>query len=155
MRQVVHAGRSIEVATPEEVANIIAASFSRRDSQEYTRLRGAVQLDVNGAGTDTNDVPAQYDWVIERVAFQFSTNIVATVMLWENEPSVGTNLLAVMQSNALGLYSDGFSNRIHVPANSKIVVQALAGGANGGLGYNLQVQMQPRPQGSRVSNAQG
>lgn len=138
-RQMVRPGGSLDIATPQEMADLIAAAFSQHQNEHYRREKGVVNLDGTGAGQDGKVVaPRLYDYVLERVTASAAAG--AVISFYENQQA-NTDLLESVTIPASGLYSDSFSNSLFLPAGSKLLVVVSAGGANGQATYNLQIKM--------------
>jgi len=152
MRQTISHGASIDTATPQEVAAIIAGVLDRKQVTEYRRIKGIVNLNAAGAGNsaDTSTsgadliVPGQYDLLLERVAFGGNGLVAATTIgVYENDATSDTNLLEWIVVGASLKYSDSFSNRIYVTANSSVLIVVASGTANLQVTYNLQGRLIP------------
>ena len=145
MKQRISHGAEIDAATPDEIARIIAAAFSRAPTAQYRRAKGIVNLNASGNGqTQVADllVPAQYDLLLERVAIGGNGAASALVCLYENQQS-DTDLLEVISLGTVGKYSDSFSNRMYVTANSSVLIVVTGGVANLQVTYNLQGRLIP------------
>lgn len=140
--QTIRHGGKISAATPEEVSNIFARERAERVTQAYHREKGIVQLDATGAGSKSIDVSAQYDWIMERVTVSTNPAAGALIGIYENQIQ-NSDLLEIIQLGTAGLYSDGFDNRLWVPANSVLVVSVTSGAANGQAAYNWQIKLVP------------
>jgi len=147
MRQRISHGADIDAATPAEVAAIIAKVLDRQQTTEYRRLKGIVNLSAAGAGqTAVADlvIPSQYDLLLERVTLGGNGLVAATTIgIYENDAASDTNLLEWVVVGTPLKYSDGFSNRIYVTANSSIMIVVAGGTANLQVTYNLQGRLIP------------
>lgn len=145
-KQRVSHGAEIETATPSEVAAIIAAAFDRKQVTEFRRLKGVVNLGAAGTGTTKIAdlvVPSQYDLLLERVTFAGNGTLAATTIgVYENQVN-DADLLEWVVIGASLKYSDSFSNRIYVTANSAVVIDVIGGAANLQVTYNLQGRLIP------------
>lgn len=139
-------GATIETATPTEVAEIIAAQLDARDVVDYTRRKGIIKLSATGTGLAGEQTSPQYDWRCERVTIGGPGAVNALVQFFENQSTSTADLLEVIQVGAAGLYSDGFSNNLYVPANSTLLIVVTGGVAGLDLSYNVQIkQLRRRP----------
>lgn len=144
MKQRISHGATIDTATPEEVAKIVAGQFNANRSREYTRIKNTFALDASGNGVHTlHKVPAEWDWLCERITI--TTGAAALVTFFENAQNP-SDMLEVIGLGSTGLYSDSFDNTLYIPANSQLVMVCAGGGANGQLAYNLQIRLLRRPQ---------
>lgn len=143
MRQRISHGAEIDAATPDEVARIVAAANARQGPREYRRLKGIINLNATGTGQTTPQangdlvVPSQYDLLLERVTFGGTGAANALIGVYENQVA-DTDLLEIAQLGAAGKYSDSFSNRIYVTANSVIYIAVTGGVASLQVTYNMQ-----------------
>lgn len=138
-QRIVH-GLTLDVATPAEVAAIVSRELDKRTGDDYTRRPGVVQLNAAGFGNASEDVSPRYNWVCERITIGGNGAPNALVQLFENDSNSTANLLEVVQVGVGGLYSDGFSNNIWVPANSQLVIAVSGGVAGGQVTYRLQIK---------------
>lgn len=146
-QQKISHGATIDAATPQEIAALLAAAFDRKQVTEYRRGKGIVNLNASGNGqTAVADlkVPSQYDLLLERVTFGGNGLLAATTVgVYENDVTSDTNLLEWVVVGASLKYSDSFSNRIYVTANSSIIIIVTGGTANLQVTYNLQGRLIP------------
>lgn len=140
MRQRIAHGATIDTATPDEVAALIAGAFDRRDDYDFKREPGTVNLDANGNGTKTLHLTRQYAWLCERVALTTQPAAAALIALYHNQVQ-GSDLAEVVQLGAAGMYSDSFSNRLYVPAGSQLVIAVTGGAANGQATFSIQIRL--------------
>lgn len=140
MRQIIKPGHPVEFCTPSEVEAMLSEHM-QRNVGAFHRHRGAMQLNAAGAGSDSEDVPGQHDWIMERITVAGAGAVSALIQIFENDTSP-TNLLEVIQMGTAGLYSDSFDNRIHVPSLSAVVFTVTAGVANGPVAYNYQIKLE-------------
>lgn len=134
-KQRVIAGGTIDVATSEEIEALVKALTAKR-ADEYRREKGVIGLNASGVGVDRSiKASSRYDWWIDRVTL---TGANATFSIFENDELSLTNLLFVAQLGTAGLYSDGASNSIYIPANTQLVIAVTGGPANGQGTYNIQ-----------------
>lgn len=147
MRQRISHGADIDAATPAEVAKIIAATFDRKQTTEYRRLKGIINLNAAGGGQNQVAdlvVPSQFDLLLERVSFGGNGLLAATTIgVYENDTASDTNLLEWITVGASLKYSDSFSNRIYLTANSSIIIIVTGGTGNLQVTYNLQGRLIP------------
>ena len=66
-----------------------------------------------------------------------------TIGVYENDTASDTNLLEWVVVGAALKYSDSFSNRIYLTANSSIIITVTGGTANLQVTYNLQGRLIP------------
>lgn len=139
MKQQIKPGATLDIPTTQEMAVMIAGAFDSQRGDTYRRLKGSIQLDGTGAGTDSINVkaPRLYDIILERVS---CTGVNALFQFFENQNNP-SDLLEVVQVGAAGLYSDAFSNCIFLPAGSALVVQVTGGPASGSATYNIQAKL--------------
>ena len=143
MKQRVTHGAELDVATPQEIAQIFAAAFSGQKPEEYRRFKGVVNLDATGAGRNdpaslTIDAPAQYDLELQRVTIGGPGAAAALVCLYENSNVSDADMLEAIVVGANGKYSDSFSNNIIIGSNSVILIVVTGGVANSQITFNLQ-----------------
>lgn len=144
-RQRISHGSEINTATPEEVAAIVATAMDRKQVTEYRRLKGIINLDASGNGQSRpaeNKIPSQFDILLERVTIGGAGAVSALVVVYENQVQ-DSDLLEVIQLGTVGKYSDSFSNRIYVTANSAIILAVTGGVPNLQVTYNLQGRLIP------------
>lgn len=143
MKQRIVPGQMVDILTLDELKGYFEeAGASRKQARQFRRVNGTMQVSTAGAAQATEDVSPQYDWSIERVTISGPGAVNALVQFYQDEiaPSM---MLEVVQVGAAGLYSDSFSNCLHVPANSVLYVAVTGGVANGAVAYNLQVRQVP------------
>lgn len=135
----------LETATPTEVAEIVAA-FSRKEATQYRRPKGIINITAAGTGQTADPdlvIPSQYDMLLERVTFGGNALILnTTIGVYENQVA-DTDLLEWVQINASLKYSDSFSNRMYITANSKIIIAVTGATPNLQVTYNLQGRLIP------------
>jgi hypothetical protein len=140
-QRIIH-GKELDVATPQDVAEILARQFDAQSSSAYYRCRGNLFLDSNGNGTDNkNKAPRSHDWILERIALTTTPAATGVVGIYENQVDPG-DLLEIIQFGAGGIYTDSFSNCIFLPAGSSLCVNCVGGPASGQITYNVQVRLQ-------------
>ena len=146
MRQRVVPGGEIDVATPAEIATLIARAFESQFVEEYERKKGVIALDASGNGQTGPAhglvVSAQYDWLCERVTLGGGANAASALITFaENQAGTDTDMLEVVQLGTAGRYSDSFKNGMYVTANSVLVITVAGGPANGAVTFNLQIRL--------------
>jgi hypothetical protein len=123
------------------MAALLAGVFDRQKLTDYRRFKGVINLNAAGAGqNDTFNpilVPSQYDLLLERVTIGGNGAASALVVLYENQVA-DTDMLEVIGMGTVGKYSDSFSNRIYVTANSNVLIAVTGGTPNLQVTYNLQ-----------------
>lgn len=134
-------GQTIDTASTEEIAELLAQAFSQQRPLEYRRFKNVINLDGTGTGlTKAADilVPSQYDLLLERVTIGGPGAVGAVVTIYENQVQ-DTDLLEVIGPiGAVGKYSDSFSNTMYVTANSAVLINVTSGAVSSQVTYNLQ-----------------
>ena len=152
MRQsVARLGATIDTATPAEVEAIISNALTAEQVTKYIIKKGIVKLSATGTGTTVGSemnldlkVSSQYDWLLDRIAIGGPGAVSALVGVYENDATSDTNLLETISLPASGKYSDSFSNRCYVTANTQIVI-VVSNGVNGqDVAFRLQIRQQNR-----------
>jgi hypothetical protein len=142
MKQIIRHNATIDSATPQEIAEILASQKQETSVDTYSRIKGTIALNANGAGQSNNadlNVSSQYDWSMERITIGGAGAVNALVAVYENQAQP-TDMLEVIQLGTAGLYSDSFSNNIYVPANTQVILTVTGGVASGQVTFNIQIR---------------
>jgi hypothetical protein len=135
----------IDTSDPKGFAVMFAKVMEEITNERYFRRKGAISLNVSGAGYASINVQGQYDWRLERITLAGAGAPSALVTLYENESTPGvsdpSDTLEVIQLGTVGLYSDAFDNTLLVPSNSHLIIAVTGGVASLQVTYNLQVRM--------------
>lgn len=138
MRQRISHGATIDAATPDEVARLIAAAFDTQRDYDYHREMGAINLDASGNGSASLYMTRQYAWLMDRVALTAGG---PALIGFYNHQQQGSDLIEIVQLGSAGMYSDGFSRGAYLPAGNKLLIVCTGGAANGQMTYNLQIRL--------------
>jgi hypothetical protein len=137
-RQTIRAGGMIDVATADEVADIVARTFARYNDKRFHQEKGAVILSAGGTGQKNLALPRMFGWLMQRVTI--STTAACQVEFFQDDVN-GSDLREVIPVPASGQYSDSFDNVLYMPPGSTLIIIITGGPASGSVSYNLQCQL--------------
>lgn len=135
-------GATLEVATPQEIAELFAKTLAQQKPEEYRRYKGAIQLDASGNGfTRPPDilVPSQYDLTLDRVTFGGNGALGAIVAMYENQVN-DVDLLEIVAISSVGATGIGGAPAGSTPiaassTNANTAVIANLPGTAGAMTY--------------------
>lgn len=140
MKQRIVHGATIETVTPDEVAAILRANTPKTRGAQYHTDKVSVQLDGTGAGQARIATTREYSRRLQRVAVKATPLAAALCLIYDNSTEDG-DLREVIQLGIAGLYSDGFSNNMFIPAGNQILFVVTGGAAGGAVAFNIQSEL--------------
>lgn len=144
-RHKINPGGYLDIPSLDEIKGLFEQrGGDRARGMQYQRHKGSIKTDANGVGLGTVDVSPQYDWSIERITIAGPGAANALVQVCIDELSASA-LAEVIQLGATGLYSDSFSNKLFVPANSRLYIGVTGAVASSNITYNLQTRLVYNP----------
>lgn len=131
----------LDIPSKGEIAELIANAMTRREDKHYHTEVGSFQTNASGVGTTTLHAPRLFGWLCERITVTTNPPAAALIGFYENDQNVGSNLREIIQLGTLGLYSDGFDNRMYIPPGSLVIITCASGPVSGSVTYNMQIEL--------------